>query len=169
MTVPLVVLSLLSVAGGAVNLPFGRAAFLERWLHPLLGGVAPEIHVATATKVAIGGVVTGLGLLGIVAGFALWARRPEHPALEPAPLRKAWGVDALYGVLFGTGGGLVAAESALVDRRVVDGAVNGIGHVVRLGGAQLRKVQTGYVRNYALGIAGGAVVILGYVVVRAGS
>ena len=40
--------------------------------------------------------------------------------------------------------------------------------LVRHGGGRLRRLQTGYVRNYALGVAGGAAVLLLYVVVRAG-
>jgi NADH-quinone oxidoreductase subunit L len=168
MGVPLIVLGIGSVFGGLLNLPFGKLALLERWLHPVLHGVAPEIQVATGTKLAIGAAVSALAILGIVVGFLVWARRPEHPELEPGVLKRAWGVDALYAALFGTGGALVAAEAATVDRTVVDGAVNGAGVLVRNGGRELRRLQTGYVRNYALGIAGGAVVVLGYVAVRAG-
>ena len=39
--------------------------------------------------------------------------------------------------------------------------------LVRDGGERLRKVQTGYVRNYALGMAAGAVVLFAFVVIRA--
>jgi NADH-quinone oxidoreductase subunit L len=55
----------------------------------------------------------------------------------------------------------------VIDKRVIDGSVNGVGALVRDGGSQLRKLQTGYVRNYALGIAAGTVVLLGYVMFRA--
>jgi NADH-quinone oxidoreductase subunit L len=168
MTLPLVVLAVLSVLGGAINLPFGDLAFLHRWLHPVLGDVGPEIHVATETKIVIGAIVTVLGLIAIAIGFRLWSTRPEHPELEPVVLKRAWGIDALYAFIFGTGGGLVAAESAAIDKAVIDGAVNGTGNAVRLGGEQLRRLQTGYVRNYALGFAAGAVVLLGYAVTRMG-
>ena len=46
-----------------------------------------------------------------------------------------------------------------VDKKGIDGVVNGVGSLVRQGGTQLRKVQTGYVRNYALGLAAGVVAI----------
>ena len=42
---------------------------------------------------------------------------------------------------------------------MIDGAVNGVATVVREGSAKGRLAQTGYVRNYALGLALGAVVI----------
>lgn len=51
---------------------------------------------------------------------------------------------------------------------VVGGAVNGRGRVVRAAGERLRRVQSGYVRQYALGIAGGAVLLLAWILLRAG-
>ena len=169
MTVPLAVLALLSLVGGIINIPFRSWAFLERWLKPVVDVAnAPEVHVATGTKWTLFAVTIGLCLIGVAAGFAIWNRRAENPQLEPTVLKRAWGVDALYSVIFGTGGGFVAAESATVDKQVIDGAVNGVGTLVRTTGSELRKVQTGYVRNYALGIAAGAVVLLGYVLVRVG-
>jgi NADH-quinone oxidoreductase subunit L len=169
MSVPLIVLAVLSVVGGAINLPFGRAALLERWLEPVFKGFAPEVGVATGTKVVLGVIVTVLALLGVFIGLRLWTASARRPQLEPPILRRAWGVDGVYSAVFGTGGGLVAAESAAVDKAVIDGAVNGVGNLVRLAGTNLRKLQTGYVRNYALGIAAGAVLLLGYGVVRMGS
>jgi NADH-quinone oxidoreductase subunit L len=169
MTLPLGILAVLSVVGGAINLPFGDFASLHKWLHPILGeDIAPEIHVATSTKWAIGGAVTAFAVIGVLLGFRLWSTRAQRRELEPELLRRAWGIDALYSVLFGTGGALVAAESAAVDRVVIDGAVNGAGSVVRVTGSKLRTLQSGYVRNYALGITAGTVILLGYAIVRMG-
>ena len=55
-----------------------------------------------------------------------------------------------------------------MDHDTIDGAVNGVAWLVRQGGRGLRKLQTGYVRNYALGVAGGAAVLLFYVALRIG-
>ena len=167
MTLPLVVLAGLSIVGGAINLPFGDLAFLHDWLHPVFPeDIAPEIHVASGTKVAIGAAVTAVALIAIAVAFRLWSRRPDHDELEPEILKRAWGIDSLYSLIFGSGGGLIAAEAAAADRVGIDGAVNGLGNLVRLGGTQLRKTQTGYVRNYALGIAAGTVLVLAFAVVR---
>ena len=54
------------------------------------------------------------------------------------------------------------------DRKWIDGVVNGVGHGVTWVGARVRKLQTGYVRNYALGIAGGTVLLLAWAIARAG-
>ena len=68
-----------------------------------------------------------------------------------------------------TPGRLLSAWLAFVfDRKIIDGAVNGLGNVVRLAGGQIRKLQTGYVRNYALGIAGGMALVLAYAIIRVG-
>ena len=50
---------------------------------------------------------------------------------------------------------------------MIDGAVNGIGRAFRGGGGGLRKVQTGLVRNYALAIVLGAVLLVVFVTTRA--
>jgi NADH-quinone oxidoreductase subunit L len=54
------------------------------------------------------------------------------------------------------------------DLGVIDGAVNGVATLVRDAGGRLRRVQTGLVRNYALGVVIGAVALLVFLAVRAG-
>jgi hypothetical protein len=49
-----------------------------------------------------------------------------------------------------------------VDTRLIDGAVNGAGTVVRAGSSTLRRVQTGSVRAYAMATFAGVVAMLGY-------
>ncbi|MDQ1402152.1 MAG: NADH-quinone oxidoreductase subunit, partial [Actinomycetota bacterium] len=167
MAFPLCVLAALSITGGLLNIPFKKIDFLHRWLESVITvDIAPEIHVASGTKWMLFAVTTALVAAGIAAGFRIWGQRAENPQLEPALLRRAWGVDGLYAFVFGSVGGLVAAESAAVDKVVIDGAVNGVGNLVRSGGSRLRAVQTGFVRNYALGIAGGVVVLLGWALLR---
>ena len=96
-----------------------------------------------------------------------WIASPRHDNLEPEVLERGWFVDWAYSKLVdGPGVALADFSAFFVDAKIVDGAVNGIGVLVRDGGRQLRKLQTGYVRNYALGIAAGTVLILAYVVVR---
>jgi NADH-quinone oxidoreductase subunit L len=55
-----------------------------------------------------------------------------------------------------------------VDAGIIDGAVNGIGRLVRDLGSRVRRVQTGLVRNYALGVMVGAVALLVFMLVRGG-
>ena len=52
------------------------------------------------------------------------------------------------------------------DVRVIDGILNGLGSAVAWCGGELRVIQTGYVRTYALAILVGAVILLLYVMLR---
>jgi NADH-quinone oxidoreductase subunit L len=166
MTTTLIVLALLSAFGGLLALPF----LLSRWLEPVFPkAIAPDPHVDIGLKVVLGVAVTVLVLIGIVAGFIPWSRRAERPQLEPAVLSHAWYYDAGVAAIVGGPGTEVADFAAYrVDQGTIDGGVNGVAWLVRHGGGKLRRLQTGYVRNYALGVAGGAAVLLLYVAVRAG-
>jgi NADH-quinone oxidoreductase subunit L len=108
-------------------------------------------------------------VIGVVAGLIPWERRAEIPELEPAVLAHAWYYDETVAA-FVSGPGTEAADFTAyqIDHDTIDGAVNGVAWLVRQVGAGLRKLQTGYVRNYALGVAGGAAVLLFYVALRIG-
>ena len=80
--------------------------------------------------------------------------------LYRASLNKWW-FDDLYDLLFIRIGGRLADALVWFDVRIVDGTVNEVGTVVTGAGQGLRRVQTGRVQNYALGIAIGLVVMAG--------
>jgi NADH-quinone oxidoreductase subunit L len=52
------------------------------------------------------------------------------------------------------------------DVRIVDGAVDGVARLLELGSFRVRRLQTGVVLNYVLSILAGAVLLLGYLVLR---
>ena len=166
MLVPLLALAGLAVVGGALNTPLNT--FLERWLDPVVGASANAAHISTTFKWVSAIATTALCLGAIALGFTTWRRSAAHDALEPSYLKRAWYVDWAYAQIVERPGlALSDFSAAVIDKGIIDGAVNGVGTLVRGGGSQLRKLQTGYVRNYALGIAAGTVAILAYVVVRA--
>jgi NADH-quinone oxidoreductase subunit L len=171
MTLPLVTLAGLSAVGGLVNLPFKgqKLDLLERWLHPVFGERLHEVDAGAGLKWVLLLSAVAAGVIGILLAARVWLRRSENPALEPAVLENAWYVDRSYAGFFGGPGRWASTWLAYVmDARIIDGAVNGVGSLVR-GTAQYgRRLQTGYVRNYALGIAGGAVLVLGFMILRTG-
>ena len=87
--------------------------------------------------------------------------------LYRASLNKWW-FDDLNHLLFIVIGGRVAEAMWWFDRTVVDGTVNGVGRLTVDAGRGLRRVQTGRVQNYALGIAIGLIVMAGSYLVIAG-
>ena len=124
----------------------------------------------------IGGLLLLVGASVAVAGawlaYRWYVEQPESPRriVERIPLGLGPGmyrasvnkyyVDDIYQLVFARGGVLIANALWWFDARVVDGAVNGAGWVARTIGGGLRRVQTGRVQNYGLGIAAGLAVVL---------
>jgi NADH-quinone oxidoreductase subunit L len=81
---------------------------------------------------------------------------------------RGWYVDRAYDVAFVQPAKALAGLTAdVVDGKVIDGAVNGVAGVVKRAAAAGRRLQTGTVRTYALVLFVGAVLVLGFVGVRA--
>ncbi len=168
MTVPLVVLAVASFFAGFLNLPFHpHWVFLERWLNPVVGASLAN-HTDSLTHIWVLGVTDAvLAVAGVVAAVTIWRGVVNRPALEPAFLFRAWRIDDLIDrCIARPSTALASFTNAVVETKVIDGAVNGIAAGVRRGGDVVRKTQTGYVRNYALGIIGGAVVLVAYFLIR---
>jgi NADH-quinone oxidoreductase subunit L len=106
----------------------------------------------------------------VVLAAGLWLRRWQRPRLTPVFFQRAWWVDWTYDTFIARPSTALANFSAFAfDNKVIDGAVNGTAMLVRDTGVRLRRVQTGYVRNYALAIATGAALVLAYLATRVGS
>jgi len=185
MTVPLILLAIPSaVLGLALGLPFG-ASVIHGWLEPvfheaveLLGHAEAEYQlfgidgalIGASVAVAAVGVALAWRYFGAdIDGVHLPARpeavreisaRPGLSFLYRASLNKWW-FDELYHLLFIVIGGRIAQAFWWFDREVVDGTVNGIGSTTVVTGRSIRRVQTGRVQNYALGIALGLIVMAG--------
>jgi NADH-quinone oxidoreductase subunit L len=172
MTVPLIVLAILTVvAGWAVGVPSEHGTRFERFLAPVFpvhegahGGVAGVMLLVLSVVVVLAGIT--------LAWFSYMASpvKAETIGQSRTPVQRllmnAWYVDWLYDrVIVGP---LFALSSLLgrVDLGVVDGAVNGVGRGVMAWAASLRRVQTGYVVNYALTMLVGAVVLAGFLLAR---
>jgi NADH-quinone oxidoreductase subunit L len=169
MALPLVALAFLSAVGGALNLPINKSTeFLTRWLEPLFGDRLHEVTASTGTKWALFVVTLGLVALGIGFAYSVYLKhRVREERLEPAVLQHAWYFDAFIAALVDGPVRLFAVWTAYVfDLKIIDGAVNGVATIVRDSGSTVRRIQTGFVRNYALAIAGGAVALFVYVVFR---
>ena len=183
MTVPLVILAILSVVGGWIQipeaLPLPHVSWLHDWLHPAVEpalAVAEEHGVEAAHAAPLGGgeaVWAGVSLVlavgGIVAGAA-WVRGKEILVPERAAddrglarvLNRKWYVDELYDRVFV--GPLLALSRAcwrVVDDRIIDGAVNGLGYASRALGWVGSRLQSGRIGTYVLVFTLGVLAVLG--------
>ncbi|MFN8050210.1 MAG: NADH-quinone oxidoreductase subunit L [Acidimicrobiales bacterium] len=169
MTLPLVLLAGLAAVGGVLNLPFTSSTkFLEQWLEPVIG--SHELGVEGPSLVVLAVVATLSGLIGIGIAVAVYLKRKGDPEkIELDLFAKGWFIDSSYAAFMGGPGRKFFDAVAWFDRTIIDGAVNGVASIVSTSSGELSRTQTGRVRNYAIGIASGAVVMLVYVVVRMSS
>ena len=160
-TGPLVALGALSLVGGAMELGIMPGGGIEAWLEPTTGYTETEHILPTIAYPVI--------TLAVVAVGAAWAwlvyGRDPIPVTPPAgsALTRAARAD-LYGDAFNEAvlmrpGQYLTRTLVFVDSRGIDGAVNGIASAIGALSVRGRRIQTGFVRSYALSMLGGAVVV----------
>ncbi len=171
MTIPLLILAVLSIFGGVLNLPVSdKFRFLENWLAPVFGGALAPATLSSSLRLALGAADGVFALVGIGLATSLWVKSSSRPAIEPSLLANGWGIDRFYDRLIARSSTRLSAEFAdVIEVKVIDGATMSIAGLVGLVGKYVRKVQSGYIRNYALYISVGVLLILGYFMTRAGA
>ena len=168
MTLPLAVLAVLSVLGGAIQLPFSKSThFLEHWLEPVVHGAEAKISGTWAhdNKWLLLGLAVVVAATGIALSVSVYAKGKFAP-VEPQLLADGWRYDAAVSSLVGGPGRGLFQGIADTDARVVDGAVNGTGSLVQSLAGVLRRSQNGFVRSYAALVTVGVVALLAWFVVR---
>jgi NADH-quinone oxidoreductase subunit L len=161
MTVPLMVLAVGSAALGAI---LGPTGLITDWLEPVVGAHGEE-HPVIAVP-----VLTSLTVLLVVAGAALayltYQRRPV-PTIAPRgsvltrAARKDLYQDTVNESLLMRPGQYLTRVLVFADNRVVDGAVNGLAALIGGTSGRVRRLQTGFVRSYALSMFVGAALVVG--------
>ncbi|WP_072688029.1 NADH-quinone oxidoreductase subunit L [Rhodococcus marinonascens] len=160
MTMPMIILAVGSVAAGGV-LSIGSS--LQNWLEPVVG----IHHGEPALPVW---AITGLTLVVVLVGVAVAYRQyavqpiPEIAPVSVTPLTVAARND-LYGDAFNEAvfmrpGQEVTRTLVTVDDRGVDGVVNGFAALVGATSMKIRRLQTGFVRSYALFMFAGAALLI---------
>jgi NADH-quinone oxidoreductase subunit L len=168
MTVPLVILAVLSALAGVFNLPFRQS--LEHFLEPSFEGVTQQTAPDGPILVALALVALVATLVGI---FFAWRRYHRTIPDEAGGYWQAavdgYGVDAWYGRYVVAPGKAVAQWTAtVVDQRVIDGAVNGVGRGVKSLGVSMSDAQTGWVRWYGAVMVAGALGVLLWLLLSGG-
>jgi NADH-quinone oxidoreductase subunit L len=176
MTVPLIVLAILSTIGGLIGFPIveGWNKFHE-FLSPVFA-VPPQVaeagHHSAGFEITMMVVSIVIAVLGILSAYRMYIKKPELPDQLAEKYKtpyqmianKYW-MDEIYDFVFV--GPLIRFSVFLwriFDDILVDGTVNGVAAVVRGGSQVFKHLQTGNVQSYALSILVGVVLILGYFV-----
>jgi NADH-quinone oxidoreductase subunit L len=135
-------------------------------LHEGAHGPASIITLAAVSVLA--------GLIGLATAWAMYGRQPvraDDIGVARGPLHRLvlnkYYVDEIYNALFVRPLFALCAWCARVfDLGVIDGAVNGVGRAVVAWARGLRRVQTGFVMNYALTMLLGAVAMAAFLLTR---
>ncbi len=179
MTFPLYVLAALAAFGGFLGVPhllgdyLGHMPhYLSQWLDP----VVPSKHLPlVGVKLALheGVVMAGssvLAILAYTAGVMLFKKKMFVTDLISGfrPIEKIlsnkYYVDELYHAIIVTPIKKIShLSSAIIDKLLVDGAVNGLGSQVKKIGTGLRTLQTGDIQSYALMMLAGLVVVIFFI------
>jgi len=161
MTIPLIVLAIGSALLGVVLGPTGA---IVDWLEPVVGAPGEE---STVLPVAVVLVLTELLVLGgILLAWSMYLRT-RVPVVAPVgsvltrAARQDLYQDAINESLFMRPGQYLTRFLVFFDNRVVDGAVNGLAAVLGGTSGRFRRLQTGFVRSYALSMLAGAAVLVG--------
>jgi NADH-quinone oxidoreductase subunit L len=154
MTMPLIVLAILSLIGGFVQLPhlFGGHDFLNEFLAkanvPALIVEDPGVEFREYTL--FGGTCVGLLIIFFATRkmFAVDSFKGEYGGFKKV-LANKWYIDELYdAIIVRPLGALSGAFDKFVERMGIDGIVNGVGKLVRWGSDRVRLLQTGQVGFY---------------------
>lgn len=167
MTVPVVILGVLAVIGGALG------GWLNGWLKPAFALYPGAAHASLESGPLFGTIMTvALAVVAFLIAYLLFIRRDTAPkaGTQQAPglwMLRAWGMDNVWMALVVDPLKLVGQAMLAVERTILAG-VTGLAAGVQAWATDLAPIQTGYVRRYALSIMVGGVALLAYYLIRVG-
>jgi NADH-quinone oxidoreductase subunit L len=169
MTVPLVILAILSVAGGVIGLP--EFWHMPNWMHDHLSPIIrrPDFPMLEhETEWMLMGLAVAGALAVIWFTYLLFMRHKVRPAATEKELRPwqrliyhKYYVDEIYDILIRQPlDGASKVFHVFFDKQVIDGIVNGAGSAVKGIGSSVRALQTGNIGIYVMGMVIGLALIL---------
>lgn len=159
MTIPMIVLAVGSVFGGAY---FSIGDRFLHWLEPVTGHKHgnPPISALTVTISTVAVMVIGVGLAWLQYGRGPVPVVAPRGSLLTRAARRDLLEDDFNHVVLVRGGEHLTRSLVYVDHTLVDGVVNGT--AASMGGlsGRLRRIQNGYARSYAVSMFGGAAILI---------
>jgi NADH-quinone oxidoreductase subunit L len=167
MTIPLVILSILSMIGGAIGLPkvFGLAPhWLENWLHPIIGSSAVEHGegLSHSIEYTLMGIAVVSAIVAIALAYSLYKKyNPAHTnAGFGKLLEDKWMFDEAYDTsIVKPTYGFAAGLEKNMENKVIDNSVNGVGHLLQNLSAKFRMIQSGMVGFYLFIMVAGIIAL----------
>ena len=173
MKIPMAILSVLAVIGGYLAIPDAKDEIGDWLTHTFTrySPAAPALPSVQWVSVLVTLVVVVMGIF--IAYRVYYVGSPSAASVSarvPALYRlflNRWYIDEIYDRVIVRPFLLIGLFlNTLIERFVINGIVDGSALAVRGTASDLRRVQSGYVRNYALSILFGAVLVVFYYVIH---
>ncbi|MFQ5788718.1 MAG: NADH-quinone oxidoreductase subunit L, partial [Thermodesulfobacteriota bacterium] len=185
MTIPLLILAVLSIFGGYVGVPdfMGSSIGIENsnvfkdFIMPAVftKETIPSLHrLLGHWSITVLSIISAF--LGVLIAIYLYAIKPSfRDTLTKVPIFSflyrcsygKWFIDEVYDRVFVGTFNALSVEAARFDKNIIDGAVDGISEVVVKTATLIRYSQSGILRIYAAFMAIGAAAILLYIIYSA--
>jgi NADH-quinone oxidoreductase subunit L len=154
MTIPLIILAVLSAVGGAMGVPeiLGGHHWLGHHLSSIIG-VQEALHLSHTTEWILMGTSVSIALIALLIAIGKYSKQADG---EPQTalgkfLYNKWLVDELYEkAIVQPLNRFAGFLKEVVEKNVIDGVVNGTGKIVQYGARQTRLMQSGQVGYYIL-------------------
>ena len=154
MTLPLIILAVLSAVGGAMGVPeiLGGHHWLSHHLSSIIGA-EHALHLSHTTEWILMGTSVAIALVALLIAIGKYSKQADG---EPQTalgkfLYNKWLVDELYeNAIVQPLNRLAGFLKDVVEKNVIDGVVNGTGKLVQYGARQTRLMQSGQVGYYIL-------------------
>jgi len=176
MTIPLVVLGFFSLFGGYIGVShsLGGANHFEKFMEPVFEHSKVVFNSGTENSLGLEYLLMIISifvvLIGLIIVHQIYLKRPDIASRLVKRFSRTYRVllnkyyiDEIYHT-FIVNPFIKISDIfwKIFDVKIVDGAVNGTANVIQSAGDRLRKIQTGYIQEYAFSLILGAVIIIGY-------
>lgn len=174
MTIPLMVLAVLSVFGGFLGMPhiIGHN-YIEHWLEPVFKNalaIVPAHHMVVSTEIILICTSIVVALTSVLISFNMFKSGEKLQALSGGLynlLRDKYRIDEFYDVIIVRPLRWISDMFyKIFDVKVIDGAVNGLASFFMNLSIDWRRLQTGIVQDYAVFSVAGIIAIILYIILR---
>ena len=154
MTLPLIVLAILSALGGVIGIPHIMGG--NHWLSGQLSSIVStpqEAHLAVSTEWILMGVSVAIAAIALVIALSRYSKQTDE---EPSSaigkfFYHKWYIDELYQkAIIEPLNKFALFLKEFIEKKVIDGAVNGTGKLVQFSARKVRLIQNGQAGYYIL-------------------
>jgi NADH-quinone oxidoreductase subunit L len=168
MTIPLIILAVLSVVGGAIGIPGSH--LLDHFLNPGSTGH----HVDWTHEILLMSLATVIAVVAILIAYLIYVKRRTLPAEKEESMSRMqrivynkYYVDELYDAVIRKPLDFISSAAyRFIELPVIDGIVNGAGSTVKWLGSAVRLLQTGHVGFYIFAMTLAAIAMLYFTIIN---